>query len=159
MSFHDDSPGVMALADYLAPESVLLDPVARDKWSLVERMVEQLSSTGLLPADRLEEAKSAVVARERSVSTGMEQGIAVPHAALEGLERVIAGMVVMRNGMDFQSLDGEPTRIVVLLLVPKNEKVLHVRTLTEVARRLGDPDFRQRILSCRNGDEVVALWS
>ncbi|RMH01916.1 MAG: PTS sugar transporter subunit IIA [Planctomycetota bacterium] len=149
----------MSFADLLRPEAVLIGPDAADKWQLLRRLAEALVACGALPAERLEEAVAALEARERSVSTGMEQGIAVPHAALEDLERVLAALAVVPDGIEFQSLDGQPARIVVLLLVPRREKVLHVKTLTEVARRLGDEDFRRRILACRSGEEVVALWS
>lgn len=148
----------MALADHLDPRAVLLDPRARDKWELLDVMVRALADAGLLPRDRVEAARAALEARERSVSTGMEQGIAVPHAAMEGLERVLAAMAVLRDGIDFQSLDSQPARIVVLLLVPKHEKVTHVRTLTEVARRLGSAYFRERILAAATPEDVVELW-
>ncbi len=149
----------MALADYLRPDAVLLSPQASDKWQLIRQMVDGLVRAGHLPAPRREEAVAALDARERSVSTGMEQGIAVPHAALEELDGVRAAMAVIPAGLDFQSLDQLPAKIVVLLLVPKKEKLLHVRTLTEVARRLGDSAFRERILACQSGEELIGLWS
>lgn len=148
----------MSLGEFLDPRAVLLRPVAADKWELIARMIEALGACGRLPAARVAEARAAVAARERSVSTGMEQGIAVPHAALEGLERVAAALAVLPDGLDFQSLDGQPARIVVLLLVPRHERLTHVRVLTEVARRLGDADFRAAILRARSGAEVVQLW-
>lgn len=149
----------MTLADHLCPEAVLLAPAAADKWDLLRLLVDGLVRSGGLPAARREEAAGALIARERSVSTGMEQGIAVPHAALEDLPGVLAALAVLPDGLDFQSLDQLPARIVVLLLVPKREKLVHVRTLTEVARRLSDAAFRQRVLSCRTADELIDLWS
>ncbi len=149
----------MALADYLRPETVLLAPQADDKWQLIRQMVDGLVGAGHLDAARREEAVAALDARERSVSTGMEQGIAVPHAALDELDGVRAAMAVIPDGLDFQSLDQLPAKIVVMLLVPKKEKLLHVRTLTEVARRLGDGAFRQQILGCGSGEELIGLWA
>ncbi|MBC8329997.1 MAG: PTS sugar transporter subunit IIA [Planctomycetes bacterium] len=149
----------MALADFLRPDSVLLSPQAADKWQLIRQMVDGLVGAGHLPFERRDEAVAALDARERSVSTGMEQGIAVPHAALDELDGVRAALAVIPEGLDFQSLDQLPARIVVLLLVPRQEKLLHVRTLTEVARRLGDSAFRQRILDCRSGAELIGLWA
>lgn len=148
----------MAFADYLHPDAVLFAPEVADKWQLIHAMVDRLIGTEVLAEARSEEARAALEARERTVSTGMEQGIAVPHAALEGLEQVIASIAVVPSGMEFDSLDGRPTRIIVLLLVPKHEKILHVRTLTEVARRLGDPAFRERVLQSASGPDLVSLW-
>jgi mannitol/fructose-specific phosphotransferase system IIA component (Ntr-type) len=148
----------MALADHLRPDAVLLAPRAADKWELLRLLVDGLVRAGMLAENRRDEAVAALEARERSVSTGMEQGIAVPHAALDQIDGVRAALAVIPDGLDFQSLDEQPARIVVLLLVPKQEKVLHVRTLTEVARRLGDGAFRERILGCASGEELIGLW-
>ncbi len=148
----------MSLADHLCPGAVLLRPAAKDKWELLSALVRALVEAGRLPVEREAEALEALEARERSVSTGMEHGIAVPHAALPGLDGVVAAVAILPQGLAFDSLDGQPARIVVLLLVPREEKLLHVRTLTEVARRLGDPDFRERLLRAGDPDQVRALW-
>ncbi|MCH2112939.1 MAG: PTS sugar transporter subunit IIA [Planctomycetes bacterium] len=148
----------MSLVHFLDPASVLLNPEVEDKWKLLDSMVEKLVGAQALPEDRLEEAQKAVHSRERSVSTGMEAGIAVPHAALPGLGEVLAGMALLPEGIDFQSMDGQPARIVVLLLVPQEEKLVHVATLTEIARRLGDGGFRDRLLACEDGDAVLGVW-
>lgn len=148
----------VSLADHLDPAAVLLRPAAADKWALLEVMVAALVRAGRLPAERAPAAAAAVAARERSVSTGMEFGIAVPHASLEGLERVSAALALLPDGLEFDSLDGRPTEIVVLLLVPKNEKLVHLRALTEIARRLNDPAFRARLLAVTEPEQAVALW-
>lgn len=149
----------MTFSEHLASESVLLDPRAKDKWDLLGQMVRALQASGQLPAERSEEAKAALEARERSKSTGMDQGVAVPHAALEGLEELAAGLAVLPRGIEFDSLDGRPAQFVVLLLVPQEERILHVRTLAEVARRLGEEDFRKQLLTAREPAEVVRLWA
>ncbi|HEX9793030.1 MAG TPA: PTS sugar transporter subunit IIA [Planctomycetota bacterium] len=148
----------MSLADHLDPRAVLLSPNAADKWALIDQLVDALVASGGISAERRNEARDALQARERSVSTGMEQGIAVPHAALENLGGVRSALAVLPAGLDFQSLDGQPARIVVLLLVPKEERITHVRTLTEVARRLGDAGFRDKILRCEDPDALVEYW-
>ncbi|HJM39886.1 MAG TPA: PTS sugar transporter subunit IIA [Planctomycetota bacterium] len=148
----------MTLTQFLSSDCVLLAPPADDKWDLMRKMVDSLAASGALSAERLEDAHQALVARERSVSTGMEDGIAVPHAALPDLEGVRAAMALLPTGIDFQSLDGRPATIVVMLLVPREEKLLHVRTLTEIARRLSDGSFRERLLACDSGESVLGIW-
>jgi len=149
----------MALADQLHPETVLLTPKVGDKWELLEHMVDAVCSAGVLDVDRASEAKAALIARERSVSTGMEDGAAVPHAALENLDKMVAALALFPSGIEFDSMDGKPARVVVMLLVPRHEKLAHVRTLTEVARRLGDAVFRERLLQTHFGEDAVALWA
>ena len=139
--------------------SVLLAPQVSDKWKLLESMVEAVALSWEMSPEIQAQCLSCVVAREESVSTGMEAGIAVPHAAVEGLEQMVVGMAILPQGLEFASLDGRPTQVVVMILVPREEKLLHLRSLTEVARRLSDPDFRHNLLRAQDPDEVIRLWS
>lgn len=149
----------MPVADHLAPAAVLLAPEARDKWHLIEMLAEAMVAAGRLPAARRPEAVEALLARERCVSTGLEDGIAVPHAALDGLASMVVAMALMPEGLEFEAQDGKPAQIVVAVLVPRQEKLLHLQTLAEVARRLGDAEFRSELLLCSDGRAAVALWS
>ena len=149
----------MSVAEHLHPAAVLLRPQAADKWQLLRRMCEALVRAHVLPQARLEAAVAALIERERSVSTGMEHGIAVPHAALEGLDAMVVGMALLPEGMDFEAMDGKPSTVVVLILVPKAEKLMHLQTLSEVARRLGDARFRDRLLQVPDGAAALALWA
>lgn len=149
----------MSLAEHLHPAAVLLRPKCADKSQLLRRMCEALVAARCLPAKLLEPAVAALEERERSVSTGMEQGIAVPHAALEGLHEMAVGMALIPDGIDFEALDGRPSKVIVLILVPKAEKLMHLQTLSEVARRLGRTDFREQLLAAKDGAKVLALWA
>ncbi|MBT3340985.1 MAG: PTS sugar transporter subunit IIA [Planctomycetes bacterium] len=149
----------MALADQLHADTILLSPEVDDKWALLEQMVDAVAKAGLLDANRVSEAKAALIARERSVSTGMEDGVAVPHAALENLDKMVAALALFPAGIEFDSMDAKPARVVVMLLVPRHEKLAHVRTLTEIARRLRDAVFRERLLQAATGAAAVALWA
>ncbi|MDA1260271.1 MAG: PTS sugar transporter subunit IIA [Planctomycetota bacterium] len=149
----------MPLADHLHPAAVLIAPPARDKWHLIEMLAEAMVVSGRLPADQRAAAVEALFARERCVSTGLEDGIAVPHAALEGLPGMVVALALLPEGIPFESQDDKPAQVVVGVLVPRQEKLLHLQTLAEVARRLGDREFRSELLQCSDGREAVALWS
>jgi len=139
--------------------SILLAPPVSDKWELLESMVDALATAWNLSSEVRNLCLECVVAREECVSTGMEAGIAVPHAAVEGLEQMFVSMALLPDGLDFASLDDKPAQIVVMILVPKHEKLMHLQTLTEVARRLGDVSFRDQLLQASSTEDVVQLWS
>jgi mannitol/fructose-specific phosphotransferase system IIA component (Ntr-type) len=88
-----------------------------------------------------------VLTRERSMSTGMERGIAIPHAAVDQVDRVVAcmGIVSRPAGLAFESIDGQPARLIVLLVIPRSQKLLHIRTLADVARVLGIDSIRDAL--------------
>ncbi len=149
----------MPLSEHLSVSSVLLAPKVANKWELMDQMVEHLVAEGTLSKELEQPAKAALVERERSVSTGMEQGIAVPHASLDELDCLKVAMALVPPGLEFESVDGKPAQIIMCLLVPKAEKLLHLSTLTEIARRLGEASFRNKLLACNNPDEAVACWA
>lgn len=144
---------------HLLPDSVLLAPAASDKWKLLESMVQAVARSWEMSPEIAAACHQCVFAREESASTGMEAGIAVPHAAVEGLEQLVIGMALLPDGLEFHSLDGKPAKVIVLILVPKKEKLIHLQTLTEVARRLSGEDFRESLLGAGSSAEVIQMWS
>jgi mannitol/fructose-specific phosphotransferase system IIA component (Ntr-type) len=100
--------------------------------------------------------EQALVLRERSMTTGMEHGIAIPHAAVDGIDDLIAVLGLSRAGIPFEALDGQPARIVVCLMIPRSKKLLHIKTLAEIARLLARADVRERLLQCSSGAAVVS---
>ena len=146
----------MRLQELFRPADVLvgLDPV--DKWDALDRMMSHLALAGRIPAESAEEMGEAVLSRERSMSTGMERGLAIPHAAVEGLDEVVAclGVVSRKGGLNFEGVDASPTRLIVLLLIPRSQKLVHIRTLADVARVLGNESVRNSLLEAKTGEEA-----
>ena len=139
----------MRLQELIPPEHILLALEAWDKWEVIDRMLAHLVERGALPRELAGSYHEAVAQRERSMSTGMERGIAIPHAAVDGLERVVAGLALVRGpsgeGVNFDSIDATPAWLVVLLLIPRPQKLLHIRTLADLARHLGNEDVRRAL--------------
>ncbi|MDP6540051.1 MAG: PTS sugar transporter subunit IIA [Planctomycetota bacterium] len=148
----------MRLTELFAATDLVVDFDPADKWDSISRLVDHLASSGRLPAECVEEVREAVIHRERSMSTGMEHGIAIPHAAVDGIETVAAAMGVVRreDGLPFESIDGRPARLVVLLVIPRAQKLLHIRTLADVARVLGQDSVREGLLGATTDGEA---WS
>ncbi len=146
----------MRLTELLSPEDLILDFDPIDKWDSVGRLVDHLLEMGRIPEEEHDTIREAVLARERSMSTGMEHGIAIPHAAVDGVENlaVALGIVKSEGGLNFESIDGQPARFVVLLVIPKTQKLLHIRTLADVARILAKDEVRERLLSAESAESA-----
>ncbi len=146
----------MELSHLFQPKDFVLglDPV--DKWEGIDTLLDHLVAVGRVGAEQLPELREAVLQRERSMSTGMERGIAIPHAAVDGLADVVAaiGVVAREGGLAFESIDARPTHLVVLLLIPRAQKLLHIRTLADIARVLGHESVRQALLTARTAEEA-----
>jgi len=148
----------MRLQELLRPTDILVGFAPHDKWEAIDRLVRHAAEAAGVPGPLAEELREAVLARERSMSTGMEHGIAIPHAAVDGIDRVIAalGIVPRDRGLKFDSVDAGPTFLAVLLLIPRKQKLLHIRTLADIARALMDESVRTRLFEAGSPEEA---WS
>ncbi len=146
----------MRLTELFAPEDLVVGFDPADKWQAIRDLVQHLVAGGRLGVERLEDVLEAVLSREKSMSTGMERGVAIPHAAVDELSSIVAcmGLVSSEAGLSFESIDGAPARVVVLLVIPRAQKLLHIRTLADVARVLSKDDVRAALLEA--GDSAAA---
>jgi len=151
----------MRLSDLFQPEDLLVGFTPADKWDAIRRLVAHLVERGRLKPGSGPAIVEAVVAREKSMSTGMEHGIAIPHAAVDAVETVVAGMGIVGagDGLPFENIDGHPTRIVVLLVIPRAQKLLHIRTLADIARVLNRDTVRERLIASPTSAAAWAVLS
>lgn len=145
----------MKLSQLLTDGSVILPLVASDKWQAIHIMAEGMVAMGALAGSELPAVEAALVAREESMTTGMEDGIAIPHAAVDRIPEVIAVLGIAPEGVPFEALDGQPARILVCLVIPRARKLHHIRTLAEIAKLLSRPPVRERLLGCDAPRQVL----
>lgn len=146
----------MDLRQLFQPSDLILGFRPKDKWDAIRQLVNHLSAGGRFSAEVGERIHDQVLVRERSMSTGMERGIAIPHAAVDEVGKVTAcmGIVQREEGLAFESIDGQPARLVVLLVIPRAHKLLHIRTLADVARVLGNDHVRELLIGAGNSQQA-----
>ncbi|HJO26173.1 MAG TPA: PTS sugar transporter subunit IIA [Planctomycetota bacterium] len=146
----------MRLTELFAAPDLVVDFAPADKWEAIRILVEHLVQRGTIAADQAETVLEAIQSRERSMSTGMEEGIAIPHAAVDEIDTVAAAMGIVgpQEGLAFESIDGRPARLVVLLAIPRRQKLLHIRTLADVARLLGRESVRTALTAAATSEEA-----
>ena len=137
------SPVVLGITDD-SPEGVF------------SRLFDALVAMGCLPADLREKARAAVNAREQAGCTALANGIAIPHGYMDEVEKPVVAIGVHARGVDCSSIDGQPTRIFILLLNHQGSRD-HIRFLAAVNRRLIIPEVRVGILMAQTRDEVLHL--
>jgi mannitol/fructose-specific phosphotransferase system IIA component (Ntr-type) len=148
------------LLEMIQEDVVKIGLEARTKWEAIEELVDVLiAAHEIRLTDRVEVVES-LFTRERSLSTGLEHGIAVPHGAVDCVGDVVASLGTSPKGIPFESQDGKPAQLVVLLLIPKKTFSRHVRTLAGIASLGQNHDLRQRVINARSPAEVVqAIYS
>lgn len=146
------------LAAILPPSNVLVDVDATSK----KRVFEQ---AGLLFENHHQIARSQVFdslfAREKLGSTGLGQGIAIPHGRIKGLKEAVGALVRMKQPIPFDAPDGQSVGLIFVLLVPDRATDAHLQILSELAQMFGDKPFRERLLSGASTAELhqlIAEW-
>ncbi len=145
----------MKLSELITRDLVELPLRAADKWQALAAIARVPVRAGRYPASMVDTVEQALVLRERSMTTGMEHGIAIPHAAIDGIDDLIAVLGINPVGIPFETLDGAPARIVIGLVIPRSKKLAHIKTLAEIAKLLSRAEVRDRLLRCVDADEVV----
>ena len=150
----------MNLITQLLPQSnVIVDLDVASK----KRVFEQ---AGLLFENTFQIARSQVFeslfAREKLGSTGLGQGVAIPHGRIKGLQEAVAALVRMKEAIPFDAPDGQPVNIACILLVPEKATDQHLQILSELAQMFSDKQFRESILSSKDAEEIhrlIAEWT
>jgi mannitol/fructose-specific phosphotransferase system IIA component (Ntr-type) len=145
------------LGDLLKEGQIVTGFQARDKWEAITRLVDLLISQGRLAAEQRDGVYGALTARERVASTGMEHGVAIPHASVDGVDDAVAALAIAPEGVSFQSADGRPARLVILLVIPRNAVQKHIRTLAGIARLLQYEEMRDALTGARSAREALQI--
>lgn len=147
----------MKFADFITSEAILADLAADAKPEVIREMVQALCGAGRIAAEEVEDIIRRVLDREELGSTGIGRGIAVPHAKHAAVDRLVGSVAVSREGVDFDSLDGEKVYIVFLLISPKDRPGDHLRALENISRQLRNDTFCRFLRQARSADEIRQL--
>src|SRR4051794_12082741 len=151
--------GRMKLSDFVVPEAILTDLQATGKEEAIREIVGSLHQAGCLSEAETESVARAILNREELGSTGIGQGVAVPHARHASAHRLVGTVALSRRGVDFSALDGEPVDILFLLISPPNQPGDHLRALENISRHLKDERFVNflRQAKAKTREHVVEL--
>lgn len=142
----------MHLQDLLLKEALLVDLLARDKRSALTELATPLAvSVGLTAA----ELAAILMNRERLGSTGIGNGIAIPHGKIEGLSAPLMGFGRSRSGVPFEAIDGRPVYLFFVLLTPANAAGMHLTLLARLSRMLKGPTLRERLLAAASAETIL----
>ena len=144
----------MRLTDLLSPESIKIPLEGKNKLSVIEELVDLLIGSNQLSERR--PTLDAILKREELMSTGIGNGIAIPHGKSKGAENLVLAFGLSTEGIDFDSLDGQPVHICFLLVVPENVSGPHVRALPRISRLLQHIEFRRALMECSTPAQVIA---
>lgn len=145
----------MKISTILQPQYIRHDLVAGSKDEVIQAMLDLVQDhPNILD---MEKVKTAVFEREKIMSTGVGKGFAIPHGKSEGVTDIVAALAILKNPIDFQSLDGEPVKLVVLLAARDSMVNLHIKLLSRISRLMNKDEFRESLLSASSSDVLFKL--
>ena len=147
----------MKLMEFVVPEAILPDLTANTKEAAIRAMVASLKDSGSIAAEHEESIVAAILKREELGSTGIGNGVAVPHTKHPSVDRLIAMVALAREGVDFASLDGEDVFILFLLVSPPDRPGDHLRGLENISRHLRNQNFCSFLRQAKSREDIVSL--
>jgi PTS system nitrogen regulatory IIA component len=147
----------MKLSDFVVPDAVIPDLKVVSKEAAIRAMVESLKGSQSISGGHEEGIVAAILKREELGSTGIGNGVAVPHTKHPSVDRLIATVALAKGGVDFASLDGEAVFILFLLISPPDRPGDHLRALETISRHLRNQNFCSFLKQARTREEVLEL--
>jgi len=147
----------MNLFSLLDEITVLANYEAVSKKELINALVDTLKDK-VESTEQLEEIRKAVFEREEIMSTGVGKGLAIPHAKTKAVEENHAAFALLKEPLDFDSIDKEPVRLVFLLVGPESKNSQHIKLLSRISRLMNSGSFREKILSCENSEDILSAF-
>ena len=147
----------MKFADFVVREAVIADLKADTKEGVIRTMVTSLLEADKIAGDEFEGIIKAVMKREELGSTGIGRGVAVPHTKHPSVKKLIGAVAVSREGVDFDSLDGEKVHLFFMLISPPDRPGDHLRALENVSKRLRDDQFCKFLKQAKTPAEILQL--
>ena len=149
------SPNSMSILDLITNESMVVPLVASDKQQAIDSLMDHLAATSNL--DDVEELKHLVWTRENQRSTGIGNGLAIPHGKCDSISKLVLVIGVLAEPIEFDSVDGKPVKMIALLLSPCDKIAEHIQALGKISRLMNDGEFRNSAYCCQSSDELFEL--
>jgi len=148
----------MKVTEFLSPNAVVAELRGTTKAEVLRELSDHLAVAypGMLRGDRVLEV---LAEREKLASTGIGEGVAIPHGKMPGLDRLYAVFGVSHGGVDFSSIDKRPTHLFFALVAPENSAGVHLKALARVSRLFRNPELRDAILAAPGGPDIYRLIS
>ena len=144
------------LKKLLTKDVIFLDLRSDNKEGIIQELVENMVKAGKVKDQ--EAALEAIHEREKRMSTGMENGIAIPHGKTDSVDSLIVAVGRKTEGVDFNSIDSQPSKIFIMTLSPLSHTGPHLQFLAEVSKLLRDVHSRQRFLTAETPEDIIHLF-
>lgn len=142
----------MNLYSQLEKNAILSNVDVKNKEELLHLMVDALKSR--VTKNQLDDIRESVFQREKIMSTGVGKQLAIPHGKVASIDKNLASFAILKNPVDFNSIDKKPVKIAFLLVGPQKMNSTHIKLLSRISRLMNSSSFRESLSKCKNSNEI-----
>lgn len=147
----------MKVSELLKSEFIISDLKGESKEEIINELIDLFKNDPRV--EDIEKVRSAVLDREKVMSTGVGKGFAIPHGKTNAVKEIVGAFGKIKDGIDYEALDGNPVNLVFLLVGKDNLISTHIKLLSRISRLMNKDDFRHRLTEANTADEIVKLFS
>jgi fructose-specific phosphotransferase system IIA component len=147
----------MKVSELLKSEFIISDLKGESKEGIINELIDLFKNDPRV--EDIEKVRSAVLDREKVMSTGVGKGFAIPHGKTNAVKEIVGAFGKIKDGIDYNALDGNPVNLVFLLVGKDNLISTHIKLLSRISRLMNKDDFRHRLKEANTADEIIKLFS
>ena len=146
----------MTIHQLLHSKNILLDIQVEDKFDAINALVDTF--VDVMDGELLEEIREAIISREKIMSTGVGQGLAIPHGKTDAIDENYVAFARLKEPIEFNSIDSKPVQLIFLMVSPYSDQRSHIRLLSRVSTLMNYDDFRSNLLNVPNHEDLIELF-
>ena len=145
----------MKILEYLVPERIKVNLEGKTKEEIIKEMAQLFVKSKVLNSEDLEEFVKEINEREKLTPTGMQDGIAIPHARTPLVKELSLALGISREGVDFESMDGEPSKLIFMIAAPEETKKEHLDLLAEISKLSYEEELVEELKTASTIEEIT----
>lgn len=145
----------MKITDELKKETIIAFLKSTNKNEVIKELTNHISKSH--PNLNPDQAYEVIIEREKLCSTALDAGVAIPHGKMSGISNFVISFGKSAEGVDFESLDGKPTHLFILILSPENSSRLHLKLLAKISKIFKSQEFRSKLMNAKTSDEIYEI--
>jgi PTS system fructose-specific IIC component len=146
----------MKISEILSEKVIATGLEATDKYEAIDKMIELACASGNMI--NIDNVKQCVLDREKLVSTGVGKGFAIPHGKTDDIKDIVAAFAVLKNPIEFDSIDLEPVKYIFLVIGKESLLNAHIKLLSRISRIMNKEEFRERLDEAKNPEEIMEMF-
>ena len=145
----------MVFVDKINKKNIIMNSKSADRWALIEEMVDLAVRNKEIPNSVKDTVLNALIEREKSMTTGIGNGIAIPHCITDAVNETVYVLGLSRKGINFDSIDNLPVKVSILIVVPRSKRSQHIKTLANIAKIMNNEELRDNLLAMKKPEEII----